>query len=46
MKRVCLAITGMGLFAIGGCVAAEALSDVGAVLNVLDLIVGGLEALI
>ena len=46
MKRVYLAIGGMGLFAVGGCVTAEALADVSAFLDVVNLIVGWLPALV
>ena len=46
MKRVYMLLAGASLFAVGGCVTAEALADVSAVVDVVNLILGGLTALI
>ena len=46
IKRVYMLLAGASLFAVGGCVTAEALADVSAVVDVVNLILGGLTALI
>ena len=46
MKRVYLAIGGMGLFAVGGCVTAEVLADAGMIVDLANLILGGLGTML
>ena len=46
LTKLSLILAGMGLFTVGGCVTAEVLADAGALLDVLNLIVGWLPALL